>query len=159
MINIKGFGKVNHVGIVVADLDKAIQFYSALTGKEINPKENIGSERLAALQGIKDSQLRCATVYLDNINIDLLEYIAPAPSYAKYERTQISGMHLCFEIGDINSALARLNELGIKPSGKPITFTAEDQLTGGIGTTVVFFEDPDGTHLELIDPKGTFKRA
>lgn len=154
-----GFGRANHVGIVVSNLNNAIQFYETLTGKKAAPQDQIGGARMAAVQGLDQSLIRYATVHLDNLNIDLLEYEQPKPTTAHYAGNQISAMHLCFEVDDVDAAVARLKEIGIKPSGEPITFKAEDGLKAGIGTTVAYFEDPDGTHLEVIAPEGPFKRV
>ena len=35
---------------------------------------------------------------------------------------------------------------------------AGEGFKAGAGTTVACFDDPDGTHLELIQPKGPFRR-
>ena len=67
-------------------------------------------------------------------------------------------MHLCFEVDDIGTAVARMKEIGIEPEGEPIYFEKSDGLKVGFGTGVVYFKDPDGTNLELIVPKGPFQR-
>jgi hypothetical protein len=61
--------------------------------------------------------------------------------------------------GMIASAVyARMQEAGLKFRGEPITFEEGDGLKAGIGTKVAYFDDPDGTHLELIQPVGLFQR-
>ncbi len=67
-------------------------------------------------------------------------------------------MHMCFEVEDIDAAVARLRAIGVEPDGEPITFQEEDGLKSGFGTGVAYFTDPDGTNLELIAPKGPFTR-
>ncbi len=66
---------------------------------------------------------------------------------------------MCFEVDDLDAAVARLKEIGVEPSGTPIVFQEEDGLKSGIGTGVAYFTDPDGTNLELISPKGPFIRG
>ena len=149
---------MNHVGIVVADLDKAVTFYEALTGQKISNRDEIGGDRMAQVLGLDKTLIRYANLHLDNINIDLLEYKQPEPSRAQYENNQISAMHLCFEVDDIQEAVQRLKDAGIKLSGEPILFEEADGLQSGIGTAVAYFDDPDGTHLEIIAPQGPFKR-
>lgn len=51
-----------------------------------------------------------------------------------------------------------LKDAGIKLSEEPIIFEAADGLKSGFGTVVAYFDDPDGTHLEVIEPQGPFKR-
>ncbi|PSK94622.1 methylmalonyl-CoA epimerase [Taibaiella chishuiensis] len=158
-MNNTGFSRVNHVGIVVADLDRAVTFYETLTGRKVSNTDEIGGSRMAQVLGLDKTLIRYANLHLDNINIDLLEYKQPEPSRAHYENNQISAMHLCFEVDDIHEAVKRLKDAGIRLSGEPIVFEEADGLKSGWGTAVAYFDDPDGTHLEIIAPQGPFKRA
>ncbi len=153
-----GLARANHVGIVVKDLDASIRFYEALTGTTIANKDVIGGPRMASVQGLDAVKIRYANVHLDNLNIDLLQYDEPAPAQATYAVNEISSMHLCFEVDDLNAVYERMRAAGIGFEGEPITFQAEDGLKAGIGTSVAYFDDPDGTHLEIIAPAGPFKR-
>ena len=154
-----GFSAVNHVGITVSNLDKAIEFYETLTGKKIRNKDQIGGKRMAQTQGLDDTLIKYANLHLDNINIDILEYVEPKSSQANYSNEQISAMHLCFEVEDLEAAIARMKSIGVEPEGDPIYFEEADGLKAGFGTGVVYFKDLDGTNLELIAPKGPFKRG
>jgi catechol 2,3-dioxygenase-like lactoylglutathione lyase family enzyme len=153
-----GLSRANHVGIVVSDLDRSIRFYEALTGTRIVNKDAIGGPRMAAVQGLDKVLIRYANVHLDNLNIDLLEYEEPAPKTARYAGNEISAMHLCFEVDDLDAVHRRMIEAGIEFQGDPIVFEEGDGLKAGIGTAVAYFDDPDGTHLEIIAPAGPFKR-
>ncbi|MDT7017652.1 VOC family protein [Levilactobacillus namurensis] len=154
-----GFSVVNHVGITVKNLDKAIPFYEALFGVKVANVDQIGGKRMAAVQGLDDTLIKYANVHLDNINIDILEYVEPKSSTASYSNEQVSAMHMCFEVDDIQAAVERLKKLGVEPEGEPMYFTEDDGLKNGLGTGVVYFQDPDGAHLELIEPKGPFQRG
>lgn len=108
-----GFSVVNHVGITVSNLEKSIEFYETLTGKKISNKDEIGGKRMAQTQGLDDTLIRYANLHLDNINIDILEYVEPKSTKANYSNEQISAMHLCFEVDDIEAAIARMKEIGL----------------------------------------------
>lgn len=153
-----GFSRANHVGITVKNLQKSITFYETLTGTKVSNIDEIGGERMAKVQGLDKTLIKYANLHLDNINIDILEYVEPAPEQVSYTNNQISAMHLCFEIDDMDAAIARLKKIGIEPEGEPIIFEEGDGLKSGFGTAVVYFKDPDGTNLELIAPQGPFKR-
>ncbi len=73
----KGFTMVNHIGITVSNLEKSIAFYEALTGKKVSNIDKIGGKRMAQTQGLDDTLIKYANLHLDNINIDILEYVEP----------------------------------------------------------------------------------
>ena len=153
-----GFSRANHVGITVSNLERSIAFYEALTGTKVSNIDEIGGPRMAKTQGLEDTRIKYANLHLENLNIDILEYVLPKPEIASYQNNQISAMHLCFEVDDIDTAIKRLKEIGIEPEGEPIVFKEEDGLKAGFGTAVAYFKDPDGTNLEIIAPQGPFKR-
>jgi len=153
-----GLNRANHVGIVTSNLDDSVKFYEALTGTKIVNKDVIGGPRMAAVQGLDKVLIRYANVHLQNLNIDLLEYEQPAPKKSAYATNDIGAMHLCFEVDDLDAVYKRMREAGLAFQGEPIVFEAGDQLKTGIGTAVAYFDDPDGTHLEIIAPVGPFKR-
>jgi catechol 2,3-dioxygenase-like lactoylglutathione lyase family enzyme len=150
--------RANHVGIVVSDLEASIRFYEALTGTKVENRDAIGGDRMASVQGLDKVLIRYANVHLENLNIDLLQYQEPPPKKADYAANEIGAMHLCFEVDDFEEVHRRMADAGIEFSGEPITFEQSDGLENGIGTTVAYFDDPDGTHLEIIAPVGPFRR-
>lgn len=154
-----GFSMVNHIGITVSDLDKSVEFYEALSGNKVSNRDSIGGKRMAQVQGLKEVDIKYANLRLGNINMDILQYFEPTATKANYSNEQISAMHMCFEVEDLEAAMGRLKELGIEPEGEPIYFNEDDGLKSGFGTGVVYFKDPDGTNLELIEPKGPFTRG
>ena len=113
---------------------------------------------MAQTQGLDDTRIKYANLHLNNLNIDILEYVVPKSDKASYSNDQISAMHLCFEVEDIDAAVERLKAIGVEPDGEPIIFQEEDGLKSGFNTGVAYFRDPDGTNLELIAPKGPFRR-
>lgn len=153
-----GLNRANHVGIVVSDLTESIRFYEALTGAKIENTDQIGGPRMAAVQGLDKVLIKYANVHLENLNIDLLQYDDPKPKKASYSGNDISAMHLCFEVDDLDAVYKRMRDAGLEFSGEPIVFEDGDGLKAGAGTAVAYFDDPDGTHLEIIAPVGPFKR-
>jgi catechol 2,3-dioxygenase-like lactoylglutathione lyase family enzyme len=153
-----GLGMVNHVGITVSDLSASIKFYEALTGTKIENVDEIGGPRMAAVQGLDKVLIRYANVHLKNINLDLLEYVEPKSGKAKFDNGDVGAMHMCFEVDDLQAVVERMKAAGVTFLGEPIEFLPEDGLNSGFGTYVAYFEDPDGVHLELIQPQGPFAR-
>ena len=56
--------------------------------------------------------------------------------------------HLCFQVDDVEEALARVIELGGGKMNEPVT--------NELGITCVYCRDPFGNLLELIKPAGGF---
>jgi catechol 2,3-dioxygenase-like lactoylglutathione lyase family enzyme len=153
-----GLSCVNHVGIVVSDLDASIRFYEALTGTKVETKDMVGGARLAALMGMDEVLIRYAMVHLDEFNLELVQYDEPAPKTANYAANEISAMHLAFEVDDLDAVYDRMTRAGLAFASAPLVLQQEDMLRFGIGAKVAYFEDPDGTHLEIIEPQGSFRR-
>jgi len=153
-----GLRSVNHVGIVVSDLDASIRFYEALTGTKVEQQDMVGGPRLAALKGVDKVMIRYAMVHLQGINLELVQYDEPKPAAASYSAFDVSSMHLCFEVDDLDTVLARMKKAGLAIAGEPLTLGEEDLLKHGIGTKSAYFDDPDGVHLEVIEPHGSFRR-
>ncbi|HGJ5872824.1 MAG TPA: VOC family protein [Arsenophonus apicola] len=153
-----GFSRANHIGITVSNLAKSIAFHETLTGTKAVNVDEISGKRMAQTQGLDNIRIKFANFQLDNLNIDILEYVVSEPTRASYSNNQISAMHLCFEVDDLDAAIKRMKSIGIEPDGEPIFFMPEDGLKSGFGTGVAYFRDPDGTNLEIIAPKGPFVR-
>ena len=66
-----------------------MKFYEALTGTKIANRDEIGGKRIQT-QGLDDTLIKYANVHLENINIDLLEYVKPKSEKASYSNEQIS---------------------------------------------------------------------
>ncbi|WP_121432502.1 VOC family protein [Actinomadura pelletieri] len=66
-------------------------------------------------------------------------------------------MHLCFKVDDLDGVYQRMKEAGYDFLGDDYTL-AEGEVTpdAALGTRVAYFNDPDGTSLEIIQPKGGF---
>ena len=80
-----GFSRGNHVGIAVSNLEKSIAFYEALTGVKLSNIDEIGGPRFAQTQGLDDTLIKYANLHLDNLNMDILEYVVPKPEKASYQ--------------------------------------------------------------------------
>lgn len=152
-----GITRAAHAGISVADLDRSIAFYSALTGREPVARGEMHSVAFGHTQGLPTANLRYATINLDNLGIDLIEFTDPRGERTDGHANRPGSMHLCFYVDDFDSMYSRLVDAGYDLAGVAYTF-AEGEVTpeDAIGTKVAYFNDPDGTNLEIIAPKGGF---
>jgi catechol 2,3-dioxygenase-like lactoylglutathione lyase family enzyme len=124
-----------HVGINVTDLDRSVAFYQALFGLDVLNRSDAPEKRFAFLgaQG--------------KLVLTLWEQAEAAFSPAS------AGLHhLSFQVGDIEavrSSEQRVRSLGAMLHHDGIVPHGEGASSGGI-----FFEDPDGTRLEIYAPTG-----
>jgi catechol 2,3-dioxygenase-like lactoylglutathione lyase family enzyme len=147
-----------HVGISVSDLDRSVAFYRAITGLEPTVlDETMDSKGFAVAQGLPSTRLRYATFQLQNLGIDLIQFLDPVGEPARNAANRPGSMHVCFRVDDVQDMYVRLRDAGIVFLGEPYEFvTGEVTPDEAAGTEVAYFNDPDGTLLELIAPKGGF---
>jgi methylmalonyl-CoA/ethylmalonyl-CoA epimerase len=129
-------GRLNHVAIVVPDLEAAADGYRKMLGAVVS------EPHIEAAHGV-----RLVFVDLPNTKIELMEpYGEASPVKAYLEKNPSGGMHhVCYEVADISAARDQLQRQGarILGDGKP--------KIGAHGKPVLFLHPKDffGTLIEL----------
>src|SRR3954449_11382697 len=67
---------VESVGMTVSDMDRAVEFYSALTFQKISDVEVLG-EQFEHLEGVFGARMRIVRMQLGKEYLDLTQYLAP----------------------------------------------------------------------------------
>lgn len=93
--------RIHHVGIVVASIDDAIDFYQGVLGLEPSV------DRVMDEQGV-----RAALLQLAGSELELLEPVREGTGVARFLEKQGGLHHVCFETDDIESDLSRLKRDG-----------------------------------------------
>jgi len=126
-------GRLNHVAIAVADLDKAAKVYAETLGAKVSAPE------ILAEHGVK-----VVFVELPNTKIELLEPYGEASPIAAYvEKNPAGGIHhICYEVDDIFTARDHLKAQGarvlgdgaprIGAHGKPVLFLHPKDFCGAL---------------------------
>jgi methylmalonyl-CoA/ethylmalonyl-CoA epimerase len=129
-------GKLNHVAIAVADLDKAAAVYRGVLGAQVSP---------AVPQ--PDHGVTTVFVTLPNTKIELLAPLGPGSPIAKFlERNPDGGIHhICYEVDDLRAARDALKSAGARVLGDG------ELKIGAHGKPVLFLHPKDfsGTLIEL----------
>lgn len=139
-----------HTGITVSDLDKSIEFYRDVLGLKLTtgPTEVFEGDELAEGLGVPEAKLRLAVFQIGDDQAELLQYLSPpSPSEQPMPANTLGAMHLAFHVDDIYTAVEQLEAQGV-------TFlTGPNVITEGAlaGWKWVYFKDPDGITLELIE--------
>ena len=148
MGNVVGF---HHAAIVVPDLEEAVRFYSALAGYEKVRESRWDSESVFnEIIGMSGSSARFYMLEGVNGYLELFEYEQPQSTAApaSLNANDYGIRHLCFQVEDVEEALAQVIELGGSKMNEPVT--------NELGITCVYCRDPFGNLLELIRPAGGF---
>lgn len=129
-------GRLNHVAIVVPDLDAATRLYA----------ETLGATVTEAVDQ-PDHGVTTVFVKLDNTNIELLRPLGDESPVAKFlERSPAGGVHhVCYEVADIIAARDKLKAEGMRVLGDG------EPKVGAHGKPVLFLHPKDfcGTLVEL----------
>ena len=96
--------KINHVAIVVADIDQALSFWRDALGLELDHIEDVASQKaVVAFLPVGDSE------------VELVKPTADDTGAAKFLAERGGGMHhLCFEVDDIVAKLEEMKSKGVR---------------------------------------------
>ncbi len=136
---------IRHVGIVISNLDKALYFYRDILGLEIE-REMIESgkyiDNLSALKGVRVKTIKMSA---DNGNlIELLYYGSHPRKSINRDICDIGYSHIAFTVESLHYEYKRLKEKGIE-------FNCIPQISPDGKAKVVFFRDPEGNLIELVE--------
>jgi catechol 2,3-dioxygenase-like lactoylglutathione lyase family enzyme len=135
---------VDHTGISVPDLRKALDFYCGVLGFEVESESGWpkGAKRIDQLVGLQDSASKVAMVKLGDTRIEIFQYESPAPRPRDEEfRVCDHGItHFCLRVTAIEDEFARLVEAGVDFNAPPLD----------VGTSIAAYgRDPFGNVIEL----------
>ena len=141
---------LHHVGITVADLDASIRFYHDVLGLEFanEPSPWFDGDELSRGVGVPGAALRQVSLLVGDTTLELLEYRSPPSETDGPLRSNDRGAsHVAFVVDDIEATKAELEAKGIE-FYSPVNVVDEGVLAGW---RWVYFEDPDGYPLELVE--------
>src|SRR5262252_6169462 len=149
-ISAKAATSVESVGMMVSDMDRAVEFYSALTFQKISDVEVLGDE-FEHLEGVFGARMRIVRMQLGNEFLDLTQYLAPPgrPIPADSRSNDLWFQHIAIVVGDMDQAFEKLRALKVQfVSTGPQTLPASIKAAAGI--KAFYFRDPDQHNLEII---------
>ncbi len=144
----------DHINIVVADMDRALAFYSGLLGLRRSFETTLQGEWVETVTGLPEAHARCVFLEADapGVRLELLQYFTPAgEALAPNRLPNTHGLrHLAFAVEDwaaLEDLLARLKTAGVPIVSEPVLVPFQ---VGNLGRKKLFyFSDPDGTILEI----------
>jgi methylmalonyl-CoA/ethylmalonyl-CoA epimerase len=131
------FGRIDHIGVAVADLDAAIGLYEESFEMELAHRETVESQGVeAVLLDVGDG------------HVELLAPLGPETPVGKFVARKGPGLHhVAYAVDDIESALAELRRAGLQ--------LIDEEPRGGIRGSRVAFLHPKSTGsvlTEIVEP-------
>ena len=132
------FGRIDHIGVAVEDLDEAIRLYGERLGMPVEHRETVEEQGVeAVLLGVGDS------------HVELLRPLGPDTAVGKFLARSGPGLHhVAYGTDDIDSALAAVRDAGL-------ALIDEQPRTGIRGSRVAFLhpKSTGGVLTELVEPQ------
>lgn len=124
---------IDHIGIAVKDLEKAVKTYEKLLSGECYKREVV-----------EDQKVETAFFQTGESKVELLGATDPESVIAKYVAKQGEGMHhVAFEVDDIHAELDRLRKEGVR--------VLSDEPSRGADNKLVAFVHPKDNHGVLVE--------
>jgi methylmalonyl-CoA epimerase len=131
---------LDHVGIAVQDLGKALAFYRDALGLEVETPEEVYSQRV-----------RAHFLPVGQSSIELLEATASDSAIAKYVEKRGPGIHhITLRVPDIRDALTQLKARGVR--------LVDEQPRPGAEGSLIAFVHPSAAHGVLVELKQPARR-
>ncbi len=128
--------RIDHIAIVVEDLEQALGFWRDAMGLELDHIEDVPDQKsLVAFLPTGDSE------------VELVKPTTEDSGIARYLQKRGPGIHhICFEVEDIEAALSELKEKGVR-------LINETPLEGSQGKRLAFVhpQSADGVLVELYE--------
>jgi methylmalonyl-CoA epimerase len=124
--------KIDHIGIVVHDIQKALEVYQSALGLP-----------LQEVVKVPDQEVIVAFLPVGESNVELVQPTSDNTGTAKFLAKRGEGIHhICIEVDDIDAALARFKD-------HDVPLIDEEARQGAHGR--VAFIHPKGAHGVLIE--------
>jgi len=146
--------KMNHIGIMVGDMDKAVEFYTNALGLNVvMGNTNVVEERETAIgrmciavfgdgfKGFNISHL----VTTDGIGVELFE-MKEREERHEVDFSRIGIFHFCLQTDDFHGVIERTEKFGGKVRMDIMRYHPEDD---NKPSKMVYLEDPFGNLFEL----------
>ena len=133
-------GNLNHVAVVVADIDAALAFWRDALGLNV-----------AGVEDVPEQKVKIAFLPLGGSEIELVQPTDGESGIAKFLAKRGTAMHhICLETSDLDAAIASLNEQGVRLIG-------DSPSTGAGGRRMIFIhpKSSGGVLVELYETKET----
>lgn len=145
-----------HVSFTVRDLEASVKWYTEVLGLDFVRSQDQRNEYTSRLVAFPNAHLKVAqlcvpgqTVPISRHHIELVEYVHPRGEDIPLDTNRTGVGHWAFIVDNIHAEFTRLKALGVHFKADGPVAIEEGVNKGGY---TVYFTDPDGITLELLQP-------
>lgn len=137
----------NHTSFTVADIDRAVAFWTGALGFRAASVSPRSGDWQARVTGVAGAQLMIAHLYGHGHHMEFIQYLGGARERSRLQPNVTGAAHVCLEVSDIERVCDRLIAAGATPQGE-----IADVTTGVVkGCRACYIRDPDGILIELVE--------
>ena len=138
---------MHHTGITVRDLDRMVDFYTKTLGFEKLLEVDSVAPPEGNHTGVPNSRRKLVFVGKPGGHqIELVHYISPPASEGHLDKHQLSAMHVCFVVDDLDETYQQLSQQNVRFVTEPKYSEVDGRRVG-----VVYAQDPEDNWIEFID--------
>jgi catechol 2,3-dioxygenase-like lactoylglutathione lyase family enzyme len=148
-----GHISIDHINIVVDDLERMKAFYCDILGMTVSKEATISGEWIEKIVGLKN--VVADVCYLDlhqGPRIELIKYHSPNGTrpVALSDPNTKGLRHVALRVEDLDKATTALKRAGVRFFGE-VQAVPDSQVSyaGGVQKRLAYFHDPEGNLLEL----------
>ena len=139
--------KLNHITLVVKDVEKSKQFYKETLGLEAGFQKEVSGEQYSKVTGFPGLKLRFCVLKIpdSDVIIELAQFVNPSTT------VNVDFRHVAFEVDDVDGMYGKLKGLDVETVSEPVTISGEGKELDG--KKFFYFKDIDGNLIEVFSGK------
>ena len=142
---------IDHINIVVADLERAAHFYETIFGFKRGFGAQLSGAWISTVTGLPNARGECLFLQSPDggARLELIRYDARGDEFSPFAPApnEPGLRHIAFQVENIDATLSKVRALGIAPISAPVEvpFCVAD-----LGVKrLAYFHDFDGTLVEI----------
>jgi catechol 2,3-dioxygenase-like lactoylglutathione lyase family enzyme len=137
---------IRHIGIVVSDMQKELEFYRDLLGMTVWWEDRDESQIVRQVTGVPEANIWMVKLKAeDGVSIELLKYLSHPQSLPEPKKSFDAGCnHVALQVDDIEALYKKLLSAGIRFHTPPVT-------SSDGAAKVTYCRDPEGVIIELVE--------
>ncbi|WP_435157985.1 VOC family protein [Haladaptatus sp. DFWS20] len=132
----------HHFGVTVTELDRAVEFYRDILDLTVIDQFTVSGTSFSTAVSVEGATGRFAHLSAGGARVELIEYDPAGEKRPENAINEPGAKHLGLEVDDIDTFFETLPK-NVETLSKPQTTES--------GSRILFFRDPDGNLIELIE--------